>query len=235
MEKTQERDDDFRTFYQELQKLRIKKSGAIDQLFTFFLTSLVLIWSFLGKAYVDKNDIIYILIAFVISAFLIGFWRCRTHTYDKAIQRLYPDLVFCEMMLEIPEELGLKNFLINNDETNDDKKNKYKEILNDPTPGKEKKARDVAKIIAEMVEEEKIPNRGHDETDFFAFVLVTALFILTYSIKANKKVIEWYYEAITVGVWLIACGFIFTFYLKKYKWLSRLLEKINKMLHKKIL
>jgi len=156
---------DARALLQSTQQLRTHWSGAIITLLGYVAVANAAIWSYFLKAYVDSSQPLYIAVASAGSSMSLALWRYYVRQLDDFIAALYPEFLFYEGILSVPNNYSTTRYLI-------------KAVPNVHTILENSKLNQEQKCdaISNLVESKRIGIRGHLKFEIMVLSLIVLMF-----------------------------------------------------------
>jgi hypothetical protein len=190
-------------FLQSTQRLRCHWSHIIILFNGYAITLNTVVWSYLMRAYVDRADPTYPMLAAAVSGITLGLWRVYAHYLDNNIAGLYADLMLCEDVLGFPGEHGTTAYLAR-------RPGPLKGLLENADLSAEQKRR----AVKELHHRRRLGYRGHKAFDL---IVLCILILFAALLSANLwglipgRAPCWARAASTIGV---LAGFVSTLWAK---------------------
>ncbi|SRR5712691_9651731 len=159
---------------QSTQRLRVYWGTLIYATVGYTWALFIGIWSFLFKSYTDavasqgrtRDPVDYLLYAVAATSVILGIWRWATRSIDLRLARLFPTFVSCEIVMEVPSDLGTLAYIT------DHVLNKFRSSL--PS---DKDA--LLKGIKYLVYAKRFGTRGQGSIDIFGALIIALQFFFS--------------------------------------------------------
>lgn len=162
-------EENARALYAAVVQQRQHWAVMINTMMGFAVTINAGVWAYLFAEYIRSGGSrpAFILTGGAISAITIVGWRLYTRYLDHNVARLYSDILYYEMILGVPDDMGISNYLINEDP-------KAKEMLINKTLSSAEKV----KAIKCLYEEKQLGSRGHHIFETLSYVYIVILIVI---------------------------------------------------------
>ncbi len=161
------------------QRQRLHWSTMITTLLGFTVVAFVGVWSYLLPRYIESDGArpAYFLVGAAASSLILGLWRIYTYYIDKQIVNLYPQLIYCEAILEVPEGMGVTQYLIH----------EAKELGELKLPKHSLDADAKMQVITKLVESKRIGSRLHSTINNWVLAYIVVIFLLGIASIVKEK------------------------------------------------